>query len=287
MKIEVHIGAMVRHGDTENRYQRLRELGYDSVDEDLCRIKDPWYQDVEEMKRTCASRREAAEKNGITISQVHGPWPTDDTVPENRRAVWDLFHRSLYGAYLMGSPILVVHPQMPFGWGGPEDPDEAERVTVGLLEDLMPDAEKYGVTVCLENMPFKKQRISTMPYIRRAVESVKSEKIGICFDTGHSNVFGRDPLEDIRIAGSYLKTLHVHDNDGERDLHLTPFLGTVPWARFIQGIAESGFQGPLSLETGGPAEKLAPEAPLTVVDAAERMNADAARYLAAEIEKAR
>ena len=54
-----------------------------------------------------------------------------------------------------------------------------------------------------------------------------------------------------------------------------------------EGIAESGFQGPLSLETGGPAEKLAPEAPLTVVDAAERMNADAARYLAAEIEKAR
>ena len=53
------------------------------------------------------------------------------------------------------------------------------------------------------------------------------------------------------------------------------------------GGAESGFQGPLSLETGGPAEKLAPEAPLTVVDAAERMNADAARYLAAEIEKAR
>lgn len=287
MKIEIPTSALTRHGGPEKQYERLAALGYDSADEDLAHVSAPCYQSAEAMEKLCLEKRKAAEKYGIAIGQVHGPWPTDDTVPEKRSEVWGYFHAALYGAYLLGSPYLVVHPQMPFGWGGPEDPDEAERITVALLRDLAPDAEKYGVTVCLENMPFKKQRISTMPYIRRAVEKAESDWIGICFDTGHANLYGRDPLEDIRIAGDYLRTLHVHDNDGKSDQHLTPFLGTYPWARFVQGLAESGFAGPMSLETAGPAAKLAGDAPFALVDAAERMNAEAARFLADSVEKAR
>ena len=287
MKIEITIGEMARHGNTDAQYKRLRELGYDSVDESLSKTTHPCFRDTGALERLCLEKREAAEKYGIEIGQVHGPWPTDDTDPAKRSEVWGYFHTALYGAYLMGSPYLIVHPQMPFGWGGPENPDEAERLTVALLEDLMPDAEKYGVTVCLENMPFVKQRMSTMPYIRRAVDAVKSDRIGICFDTGHSNIFSRDPLEEIRIAGGLLRTLHVHDNDGERDLHLMPYLGTYRWDLFVEGLAESRFEGPLSLETAGPAGKLAPNAPFVLVDEAERMNAEAARFLADKVDEAR
>lgn len=287
MKIEISIGEMARHGGVDAQYARLRALGYDSVDEDLSKVSRPWYQDRDLLARHCAEKREAAEKYGIEIGQVHGPWPTDDTDPAKRSEVWGYFHTALFGAHLLGSSYLVVHPQMPFGWGGPEDPDEAERLTVALLEDLAPDAEKYGVTVCLENMPFKKQRISTMPYIRRAVEAVKSERIGICYDTGHSNLYALDPREEIRTAGKYLRTLHVHDNDGERDLHLMPYLGTYRWDLFVEGLAESGFEGPLSLETAGPAAKLAQNAPFVLVDEAERMNTEAARFLANKADEAR
>lgn len=283
MKTGINRTTMWKRDGEDAKYGRLAALGYEAVDEDLSDISMPWYSDRNTMEKECASRRKAAEKHGIEIYQVHGPWPTDDTTAEKRGTVWEIMRKSVYGAYCLGCPNLVIHPQMPFGWGGPEDPEEAERITVGMLSFLMPDAEKYGVTVCLENMPFEKQRISTMDRILETVKKVGSPNIGICFDTGHSNVFGRDLGEDARIAGRYLRALHVHDNSG-RDTHQMPFTGTADWDSFMRGIAESGFNGPLCLETAGHAVKGLPD---ELFDEAEKMNAMTARLLADGIERIR
>ena len=284
MRIGIHKSTMWKRFGEDAKYARLKELGYDTVDEDIADIKQPWYRDAAVMEAECSVRRRAAEKHGIEIYQVHGPWPTDDTSEEKRVIAWDMMKRAVYGAYCLGSPNLVIHPQMPYGWGGPEDADEAERITVGMLRSLMPDAERYGVTVCLENMPFKDQRISTMDYILRAVEQVGSPNIAICFDTGHSNVFGRDLGEDARIAGKYLKALHVHDNDGKSDRHMMPYTGTADWDSFIKGVADAGFDGPMSLETAGYASRGLPD---ELFDEVERLNAMTARHIADEIEKAK
>ncbi|MBQ7720415.1 MAG: sugar phosphate isomerase/epimerase [Clostridia bacterium] len=284
MKIGIHKGTMWKRFGEDAKYARLAELGYDTVDEDLADIKQPWYSDKAVMEAECGVRRRAAERHGIEIYQVHGPWPTDDTSEEKRVTAWDMMKRAVYGAYCLGSPNLVIHPQMPFGWGGPEDADEAERITVEMLRSVMPDAEKYGVTVCLENMPFKAQRISTMDYILRTVEQVDSPNIGICFDTGHANLYSHDLGEPARIAGKYLKALHVHDNDGTRDSHQMPYSGTADWDSFIRGVAETGYDGPMSLETGGYARG---ELPDELFDEAERLNAMAARHLADAIEAVR
>ena len=236
------------------------------------------------MEAHCKAVRTAAEDAGIEISQVHGPWPTDDTTAENRAKTLENMRLAVYGCHCLGAPYLIIHPQMPYGWGREEDADFALSLTVGLMKNLMPDCEKYGVTLCLENMPMTAHRISTMDRIAEAVEMVGHPNAAICFDTGHTNVYGHDLGDAVRTAGKYLRTLHVHDNDGKADRHQLPWLGSADWNSFTAALAETGFDGVMSLETRGPVSKNMPDA---VRDAAEKLTYLSAKALADAVENSR
>lgn len=273
-------------GEVEKNMLEIKALGFDTVDVQLADIQQPWYHDEAEMERICTRVRKAAEAAGLEIFQMHGPWPTCDTTEQSRAEGWDAFHRCVYACHVLGTKHMILHPQMPYGRNAPEtDPDYAEELTVALLRDLLPDCEKYGVILCLENMPFLKQRISTMDRIAQAVKKVNSPYAGICLDTGHVNVFaGRNLGDDVRIAAPYLKTLHVHDNDGKGDRHMLPYLGTADWDSFTTALAEIGYDGSMSLETGGP---VSDRMPPHILEKAKPLAFDTARYLADEVERKR
>ncbi len=210
------------------------------------------------MERYCAEAREAAAKYGLEIFQMHGPWPTDDTTPESREVVRDHMRRSIYACHLLGCQYMIVHPQMPFGRGRTvEDPEVAKAITIEMLKSLLPDCEKYGVVLCLENMPFRRQRISTTDRIVEVVKQIDSPYLQICFDTGHSHKIREDIAESVRLAAPYLKTLHVHDN-WFNDEHYFPFLGATDWNAFAKALAESGYEGTLNLEVWKISETMSP-----------------------------
>lgn len=276
MKIGITSGSF-GYLPLEKRYLRIRELGYDAVDQDLADTKAPHYRDAAAMEEHCKTVRTAVESAGLEISQVHGPWPTDDTTAENRAETLEHMRLAVYGCHCLGSQYLIIHPQMPYGWGREEDADFALSLTVELMKALMPDCERYGVVLCLENMPMTAHRISTMDRIAEAVALVGHPNAAICLDTGHVNVFGHDLGDAVRTAGKYLRTLHVHDNDGKADRHQLPYLGTANWSSFTAALAEAGFDGVMSLETAGTVSRTMPEA---VRDAAERLTATVAKELA-------
>ena len=265
------------HLPLDQRYRRMREIGYDAVDQDLARTDEPYYADKAAMEAHCKAVRAAAEEAGIEISQVHGPWPTDDTTEEKRAATLENMRLAVYGCHVLGAPYLIIHPQMPYGWGREDDAEFALRLTVDLMKALMPDCERYGVTLCLENMPMTAHRISTMDRIAEAVAMVDHPNAGICLDTGHVNVFGQSLGDAVHAAGKYLRTLHVHDNDGKADRHLLPYLGTADWESFTAALADVGFDGVMSLETSGP---VSVKMPAAVRDAADRLTYMVARQLA-------
>lgn len=284
MKIGILSGAANYLPTWDERFAHLKALGYETLDHGLSDIKQAWYKDVAAMEAHCAEVRAAAKKHGLVISQVHGPWPTDDTTEEGRAIGRDCMHRAVYACHLLGAKHLVIHPQMPFGWDGGGDEDVAEQMTVALMRELMPDCEKYGVTVCLENMPFKKQRISPMKYIVRAVKKANSPYAGICLDTGHCNYLKDDIAENVRLAAPYLKVLHVHDNKQCADSHLLPLLGNLDWSAFTQALAEVGFDGSISLETGGvKADKMS----LPVITAYEALVVESVKQLRRMVEAAK
>jgi len=45
-----------------------------------------------------------------------------------------------------------------------------------------------------------------------------------------------------------LLSIHIHDNDGEKDLHQIPFTGTVDWKRLSKLLSKSSYKKCVSLE---------------------------------------
>jgi sugar phosphate isomerase/epimerase len=67
------------------------------------------------------------------------------------------------------------------------------------------------------------------------MERLASEHMGICFDTGHFNLFSSLPLSAwMESIGQYIVELHLHDNDGSRDAHLPMGEGDFPFRELFE-----------------------------------------------------
>ena len=86
-----------------------------------------------------------------------------------------------------------------------------------------------GVKIAIENIFEDEPENLTM-----LMEAMNSANFGLCFDTGHFNLFSKVPLD---IWMSSLKThiieLHLHDNDRTSDQHLPVSEGTFDFKGFF------------------------------------------------------
>lgn len=151
----------------------------------------------------------------------------------------------LRSAAMLGAKYYVLHP-------GDAIPDHEqgqrlERVQQALK--LLADAaEETGVALAVENMPPNFLGVQAEE-LMEIVESAGSDLVGVCFDTGHAHVAGRQMGEYLRIIGAdRLFTIHWHDNDGSKDQHLPPGAGTIDWKDFFDTLADMGWQRPICPE---------------------------------------
>ena len=83
--------------------------------------------------------------------------------------------------------------------------------------------------------------------------------------------------------GNRVKALHIHDNDGVDDLHLSPYFGVNEWERFLKGLIAIDYQGNLNFENGGSLKQVPP----ALLPSALRTTADIGNYFRSRIEKTR
>ncbi len=80
--------------------------------------------------------------------------------------------------------------------------------------ELLEAAEKAGTKVCLENV------FDTRPHHLGLLRERLGPELGFCLDTGHLLLFSQVPLlEWVDVFADGLVELHLHDNDGRKDLH--------------------------------------------------------------------
>jgi sugar phosphate isomerase/epimerase len=78
--------------------------------------------------------------------------------------------------------------------------------------------EKIGCKIAIENI-FEDEPSN----LRQLMEQMDSVNFGICFDTGHCNLFTTVPLSGwLDELDEYIIELHLHDNDATADQHLPP-----------------------------------------------------------------
>ncbi len=83
-------------------------------------------------------------------------------------------------------------------------------------------AAELNIKIAIENV-FEDEPGS----LRLLMEEIGSDRFGICFDTGHCNLFSTVPLDDwIGQLKPYILELHLHDNRREADDHMAIGDGT-------------------------------------------------------------
>ena len=235
------------------QYVYLRQLGYDAVDYNgMC--SEPgcglFSLSDAEFERELLKDRAAIEAAGLEICQTHGVWPYDDTKPEQWELKFEAMVKSIRGTAILGSEYVIVHPVMPFGWKESPQHEKDVRENIEYMKKLVPYAEKYHVKIALENMPNAYVPCGTVEELVECIDEVNSPYLVACLDTGHSTAVGCDAGDAVRMLGKRLHCLHVHDNDGRRDLHWFPYYGVTDWGRFTEALKEIGYAGTMSLETG-------------------------------------
>ena len=229
----------------------MKAAGFDCADYGYLSITngDLFTKPLEEAIEYVKHERKVAESQGITFSQAHGPWPTHDTTPELRREKLVLMERAIRLTPYLGTPYLVIHPDLPFGWwDGELDPSFTKKTNIEMFEALLPIAEEAGTIICLENMPTEPYDISPTAEIYKFIQEINHPNLKMCFDTGHAHVFGDDCGDMVRLIAPVLRVMHVHDNMGECDMHIWPYEGTINWDNFAKGLADIKFDGVLSIE---------------------------------------
>lgn len=280
LKIGVQTQNAIDDGNPGEGFERLRRAGFDCVDFSLHGYllnKEIYQQDInaffdvpiDELERFFAPHKAAARQAGITVHQMHMPYPI--YVPKGSRKLNEyLWHevapKSMALCAFMDCKYIVIHGFKLARFLGSEA--EEWKYTETFLEFLAPMAKEMGITVCIENLydgiaghllegPCCDVR-KCAERIDRMNDKYGAEVLGFCFDTGHANVIGLDSEAFITRLGHRLKVLHIHDNDGVRDLHQIPFTFTrtrentssTDWEGFIRGLRAIHFDGVLNFETG-------------------------------------
>lgn len=98
-------------------------------------------------------------------------------------------------------------------------------------------AQECGVKLCVENMPGFKFFLGHTA--EQMAELVEGTSLPICFDIGHANT--TDQIDEITdVLGSRIRNVHIHDNNGEQDQHLTIGDGTVDFDNCLRRLSNYG-----------------------------------------------
>ena len=199
--------------------------------------------------------RSLVTDSGLKIHSAHGCWggqailaPRVDLgslSPKTHRESIDDIRRCIEWLHDAGGGHLVIHP------GGLSDPEEKEARRDALLQGLntlADDAFRASVILCVENMPSGVYPGSLMNDLATLVAEInRPEALGVALDTGHAHI-SSTTTEETLAAGSWLRTTHVHDNDGKQDSHLPPGLGTIGWESWAASLEAIHYSGPVMLE---------------------------------------
>jgi sugar phosphate isomerase/epimerase len=193
---------------------------------------------------------------GLDFVDSHAPWGTwsDPGMPvAERRELMLLKHRMAFQfCRRFGVRTMAFHTGNTRNsvFGARLTLEDYRRALIESLELLLPEAERCGVVIALEN---QWTPLNHSDELLKIMESFHSPQLGLCFDSGHANLMEKGarfpgktcvpPIWDDlgvpvkweeRVAerfAPWMVDCHLHDNGGIDDEHRFPGQGTIDWDR--------------------------------------------------------
>jgi sugar phosphate isomerase/epimerase len=179
----------------------------------------------------------------------HTAWylPMASAIPEIRSAAVAELRRCLYTFAEVGAKWMNIHPDRHTPWHPRSFYIEGNLTS---LRELLPDVEKTGVGLMIENLPGDYNSAAQLGELLD-----RMPELGLHLDIGHANLqVPHNTTEEMLSAyGKRLKHVHLHDNKGgHADLHLPLGAGTVDLRRCLTALQTCGYDGTITLEVFTP-----------------------------------
>lgn len=272
MDISVQTGAVVPQWGAEKGYRMIREAGFDGIDWGL---DEAWNRSEiqkkkithcifeDSMESILAYYREELEeikRNHLKIFQAHAPFPPYvKEFPRLNEYAIEIYKNCIRFCHNQHIDRLVIHGISLELHDHTQTQESVEQMNRHLYESLIPVLKDTDVTVCMENLFTRNDRqevegACSNPYEARAFIDRLNEKagkpcFGICVDTGHLNILGKNQRHYLLTMGHRVKAVHLHDNWGDDDNHLAPYTGNIVWDDVTEGLRLIGYRRNLNFET--------------------------------------
>jgi len=204
--------------------------------------------------------RDTGEAHDIRFT-VHAPWQANPLHPDGV----PLLIRSVDFARDIGADLVNLHLNMAEGAPG----------FVRSLEPVIRYAAESGLRLSIENTPRTTPADFNQTFASlRELDAVGPGTVGMCLDLGHANLCTPTHNDFIRYIDELAPEvpiihLHVHENYGDADSHLTLFTGPARIdgagvRAFLERLRRRDYHGALILEQW-------PRPPQLLIEAATRL----------------
>jgi sugar phosphate isomerase/epimerase len=199
---------------------------------------------------------------GMDANSFHAPFADAIDIsspgPEHRAHAVREVIAACDAAAMLRASYVVLHPG-PESTGKPPPQERYQRMrnAADSLNEVAAHCRHTGLTLLLENMlpHLMFGHVSDLMFLLGAI---RETNVGTCLDTGHA-FLSKDLRTVVHKLSGHLRMLHVNDNHGERDEHLSPGEGAIDWISLVRQLRQWNFHGPLILEladSGEPPERI-------------------------------
>jgi sugar phosphate isomerase/epimerase len=186
----------------------------------------------------------ALSEHGLELHALHSPTERDSVSgrqsgmpisisdPERIRRIdaVDEVKRALEVAERVPFRYLVQH----IGSGRQSADPRKLDAAFASLESLSIFAKDRGVAIALEN---KADELGCPASLHQFIQETHLQ-VKFCFDTGHAHLEGGVDA-GFELMRDRIVTVHVHDNHGEKDEHLSPGEGTIDWDATLDALTSA------------------------------------------------
>ncbi len=226
----VSSGAILPH------FELLKEAGFQGVE-----LISPNDLDRDEVLR-------ARDKTGILIHGVSGSVHWRDTLSDPDPAVVERGMAAIrkefedckaYGGTTVLVVPAVVTPQVSYR--------DAWTRSQAAIKALIPDAEKHGVKIAIEEV-WNKFLLSPVEFARY-IDEFQSPWVGAYFDVGNVVEYGY-PQEWVRELGKRILKIHIKEYKKEKRFGYPLGEGEINWPEVRKALIDVGYDGWITAEVG-------------------------------------
>ncbi|MEQ8188141.1 MAG: sugar phosphate isomerase/epimerase family protein [Candidatus Eremiobacterota bacterium] len=182
----------------------------------------PW-----DIKRNLREKIKKFSRENNIILQVHAPI-------ERAEPCEEILRETLIFTIETGSNLLTVHPR---------------KQDINIYKNIFSMAKEHGIFIGLENYKESETFHSPSDIINILSHFSDYSNTGLTFDTGHANIYG-NPVNYLKSLPEQIKILnvHLHDNLGEKDNHMTMGEGNINFHSVLRCLEERNYTGNFIIE---------------------------------------